>query len=425
MPDPEIPDNEWTRLGASGAVPVGGGSPSPAGQSWREMKIVPEDGARLMERAWKMWKRGDPVFRIMSEVRTWSCIEMYEGKVFTDITWIGDFFDPKSALYNRFRIHNEWAVQGHPGTNSELQAALCFTIFKTLEKSDSPSWFRLSDGLTWKLITTELKGVYPEDIRLPLPGFYIELPKGILTLFNNLTGEHEVRAVAVCEGAPHENERLLNVNVDVANGYGRRLLIVAHCEPNENSTDPGDDNVMYLSLPLYDTGKKIGDLIERDYSTVKEHGGDWRDAKFGGYFAGQKKTNLELRRLLQQFVMNVLLYMNSAQADIRHVNQDQIRALKKEKKGRKKHKKLIQKLKANNTWLVGTNVVFDPRVKQAAQSSTGTGSKLRFKSLVRGHWRAQAHGKGRKLRKLIWIEPHIRGGDLPGKVLGHNYEVKS
>lgn len=32
-------------------------------------------------------------------------------------------------------------------------------------------------------------------------------------------------------------------------------------------------------------------------------------------------------------------------------------------------------------------------------------------SLVRGHWRAQAHGPKRLLRKMIWIEPHFRGDE--------------
>lgn len=37
------------------------------------------------------------------------------------------------------------------------------------------------------------------------------------------------------------------------------------------------------------------------------------------------------------------------------------------------------------------------------------GWKLRAQHLVRGHWRNQAHGPQRSMRKLIWIEPHTRG----------------
>jgi hypothetical protein len=35
--------------------------------------------------------------------------------------------------------------------------------------------------------------------------------------------------------------------------------------------------------------------------------------------------------------------------------------------------------------------------------------KLTARHVVRGHWRQQAHGRGRALRKPLWIEPHWRG----------------
>jgi hypothetical protein len=43
--------------------------------------------------------------------------------------------------------------------------------------------------------------------------------------------------------------------------------------------------------------------------------------------------------------------------------------------------------------------------------------------VVRGHWRRQAHGPKFSLRKVIWIEPHVR---LPTGVepAGHDYQVK-
>jgi hypothetical protein len=46
---------------------------------------------------------------------------------------------------------------------------------------------------------------------------------------------------------------------------------------------------------------------------------------------------------------------------------------------------------------------------------------LTYAHLRRGHWRNQAHGPGRSLRTLKWIEPMIVRKDL-GKVFGHEYE---
>lgn len=48
-------------------------------------------------------------------------------------------------------------------------------------------------------------------------------------------------------------------------------------------------------------------------------------------------------------------------------------------------------------------------------SAPGTGWALDHRVQVRGHFRWQPHGKGREQRRLIWIEAHVRGADLPDK----------
>lgn len=416
------PNNEWVRQGASGPVPLLKTKPSGFTYRTAERPSRPEM-ARWLLYADRQWRKGHDVGRLMATIRSWGCLGAFDGKVFTDLSWMSDFFDPESPLYEPFR-ETCATTNLMPGTNEELNAALAFAVMQTLQDSDTPSFFRLSEGLTWKLLSTELKGVYPDDIRLPMQGFYVEVPKGVMYLLNNLTGWHPLQSLCIVEGNPVKNPRV-SVNVDLEYGYGRRLLILAHCAANENSSDPGDDNVMYFSLPLFDSERSIEDMMKQDFQVVQERGGDWRDEKVGGTFMGHKKTNLELRNLLRQFVINVLLYMNSPNADIQHVHQDRIRALQRQKKGRKKNAKQIQKLKSEKVWLVGTKVQFDPRIRQLAEGGKkGGGQKLRYKSLVRGHWRRQAYGPKWSLRKLRWIEPHVRGGDLPGQVLGHEYEVK-
>jgi hypothetical protein len=43
--------------------------------------------------------------------------------------------------------------------------------------------------------------------------------------------------------------------------------------------------------------------------------------------------------------------------------------------------------------------------------------------LVRGHWRRQSHGPGHTLRKMIWVQPHVRLA-TGAPVAGHDYEVR-
>lgn len=62
-------------------------------------------------------------------------------------------------------------------------------------------------------------------------------------------------------------------------------------------------------------------------------------------------------------------------------------------------------------FVVGKPVKIDCRqaVRDYIAGETGKGNKLTVQTLVRGHWRNQAHGVGRQLRKMIHIEPFWRG----------------
>jgi len=53
--------------------------------------------------------------------------------------------------------------------------------------------------------------------------------------------------------------------------------------------------------------------------------------------------------------------------------------------------------------LVGRGVV--------VQDKSGTGTPLKTRHMVRGHWRNQPWGPKRLLRRMKWIEPHWRGPD--------------
>lgn len=48
--------------------------------------------------------------------------------------------------------------------------------------------------------------------------------------------------------------------------------------------------------------------------------------------------------------------------------------------------------------------------------------RLTYRLLVRGHWKQQAHGPRRASRKLIWVEPYLRGPDV-AEVLNKPYVV--
>jgi hypothetical protein len=63
-------------------------------------------------------------------------------------------------------------------------------------------------------------------------------------------------------------------------------------------------------------------------------------------------------------------------------------------------------------WVIGKGVNPHPGMVAAAKSSrTGARQELQSRHIVRGHYRRQPCGPGRKERKTIWVEPFWRGPD--------------
>jgi hypothetical protein len=408
--------------------------------TWRAIEGITKEHIRLLAQAANnRWRSGETVYREMSLLRVLTVAKFYGDRVATDVSWLSDFIEEDDELFPQFRDAVQVGFEavltglippdGTPTSNIYLQAALNFTGMKALEISDRPCWYSMSEGLVYSLLGTRLREVYPDDVRLPFPGLFVEIPPGILKINNNLTGSHEVRALSICEGNPMFPE-------GSGDGFrmfesGRRILVMVYCEPNEQSIDAGDDNILYLNIPVYNPEKSIETLLQEDREIVGEALAIQED-RDGGEFVGQPKTFGEIRQLIRSFVINFLLYLRSPEADIRHANADRITRLRKEKKGSKKHRVQIERLQKEPSWLAGSKIVLRPDLREAVRESLSRrkGKSLTFKVLVSGFWRKQWYGKktpenpkGTEQRPK-WIEPYVRGGELPGTVLGHEYEVK-
>jgi hypothetical protein len=75
---------------------------------------------------------------------------------------------------------------------------------------------------------------------------------------------------------------------------------------------------------------------------------------------------------------------------------------------------------------VGRPVKLDARIRAALTGTGGDGQgwKVAQRFIVRGHWRNQAHGEKRALRKRLWIEPHWKGPDNVLEAIERTYEVR-
>jgi hypothetical protein len=75
-------------------------------------------------------------------------------------------------------------------------------------------------------------------------------------------------------------------------------------------------------------------------------------------------------------------------------------------------------------WALGKSVPIDPRLDEALDGGPSTGkAKLKFKHIVRGHWRNQACGKDRLERRVIWIQPYWKGPDVE-EAWTHAYKIR-
>lgn len=82
-------------------------------------------------------------------------------------------------------------------------------------------------------------------------------------------------------------------------------------------------------------------------------------------------------------------------------------------------------------WEFGREVTITPELREAAREAVAgrtrrhaaDGWHLRSRFIVRGHWRNQAHGEGRALRRRQWIEPFWKGPEGT-KAWSHIYEGK-
>lgn len=90
---------------------------------------------------------------------------------------------------------------------------------------------------------------------------------------------------------------------------------------------------------------------------------------------------------------------------------------------RSKSKRTSSELPLIRTYTVGQPIQLDVRQQVRDFSRGSRGGMPTVQSRVRGHWKMQAYGPGRTLRKPIQVDPYTRGPeDAPVKLRSHHLE---
>lgn len=368
----------------------------------------------MMREVEAKFRRKEPIFREAARFRERT------AQVFTGLP-TPDWFS---------ELHANPAFKRFAGTNPDTHSALMtWVVMKLRQCSASSNWFRLSEALAYKLAATDLKGAVCGDLKLPMEAFYIEVPPKMLYIEDQThrrTGWHEVRTLTVTKGAITEK------TLDVARAQGDptadhtlvgpRLLVECYAEPNENSRDPFDDSWFFLSYRLLEDNISVEEVLD-DMRMKARPGEHFSRMKIGEHVLPPD----EPRIFLMKFILNFCIYLGSDRASVKHQHEEEIKKIlegKKRKNLRGSVRSKLERLENDRVFLVGTDVTVDDEVKQYVRLGETGYYKLTYRTLVRGHWREQAWGPRHSLRRSKWIEPHVRGKDLPTKVVGHNYEVK-
>jgi len=287
-----------------------------------------------------------------------------------------------------------------------------FMLHRLAHVADQPNIFCPSEGLAQMLSSTELRGVLGSDVRWPYHTFAVELPPDFLSTERDGLF-HPARSVLVahCDSTASAFKHARR---------GPYMLMLIETEFKGTSAS-GQSTLMLcvrVPLPADDAPLSAKGLIES--MDFDRHG---PRALLQGREVEWKRAIVQVAQL----ILNLGLYLGSAQAEVRHLHAEQIARLtqgKSKKEVRKTVRERIERLQRERVFPVGSSVRIDPELREQLARTDATGGPLTYRTIVRGHWKRQVSGEGRSERKTIWIRPYVRGSeDLPQALIGHTYKV--
>lgn len=262
---------------------------------------------------------------------------------------------------------------------------------RALEISDTPNWYILNDNFVYSLLATSIKNVYSDDIHLPFPAFYIEFPKGLLSIVNN-----DVKCSIDCIGVSkviwESDMHLQGVNYVSK----EQLILCLVLNANEKLAKQGGATYFHVA---FDKGHTITDCISMSPYLFENF-------KFLDF------TDEKAFSMLVNVVIGFLLFLKEKNNDV---------VAKKTNKKKGKLKKVIGHTLINaNTWLVGSKIKLDPAIKESVRSGKSSISYT-HKVVVPGHFQRYRHGSRDDWHYVLHKkEPYVKNGD--GLILGHSYK---
>lgn len=243
-----------------------------------------------------------------------------------------------------------------------------------------PAIFILERDIGELLLNTSMGDTELDDLRLPFPTMYIELPDND---FKVAFGEEDIgtlRGVYILEDPEKEG------------GKPVTFIFVSHFV----SDTPMDDCI--VSYPVYFKEGPLRPQIEERIRRMESEGDESEAVR---------ETNRQVFEGTFGWIMSILFYLTTPEARI---------DWGKDRKGVPIRKMLPKKKRkhapSDRVFPVGRGIVIRSRPPrgEGAGEKTGTGTGIRRQAhWVSGHFRRVAYGAERKMRRIKWIAPFVRG----------------
>lgn len=337
----------------------------------------------------------------------------------------------RAIVKHAAQSHVNRVVQARPGVTraeleefarsvaSQVQAEQSHMMYhKAMWRAHGRRIFVLDDTMYALLAGTPLPKLPVSILSSPHHSFYVKLPTRAFVF-----GVRDERTQRV--GGEYVEGVMVGIDkIDPDYAGQREVALMTMSEGQggglvSGTTDSDNRNCAFISVRL--GADAMLDEITFDGGVSVEHWQKQLTMKSGAYAPDDLAGAHELGVVLPRVVFGLLLYMACEHPDIVPVPPAPRRTFADIRSPKQRAAALANqaaKLKGTTSlpvYYVGGRVADDvarERARVEQEHAERTGRKLDHPVWVRGHWRQQAHGANRALRRTMWIRPHLRGPDV-------------
>lgn len=284
-------------------------------------------------------------------------------------------------------------------TTAAWSCVRLWTYVRACRRS-APNIVRVDRQTLDALANTDITGLAVDCLHAPFDAFYFQLPRDSgLALIDDSGSRHPVELVHVAES--HDT---------AVGSIKRTLLFVLQGTYSAGSHSGFNDVLVYVSVPIGVVGSLKDLAAAMAEVTARRHAAEGtpvppRDLAF---LHGRALANADLQALC----VNLLLYTTAHQERITAASGSGL-TLQDWMDAPAHTRRPVFRNNAHNVWQV-PGVELDPVLTEPL---------FKYPTLVRGHWRRQVHGPGRRMRKLIWVRPFVRNQRAEATVAGGDYSA--